>query len=152
MNSSLKQVITLSILVSLEILSPSKSWSSQTVDFKKFIPEGSLVKEKNDEIKVKTSGGTIIEIEISGDGLFKEVSGDAATSGDIFIPGMSLLSLKEATDALQKMGKTPSGEWSLEKGFLSGWTYEFGGNDNGRKMEYKLDAKTGQLLKEEEED
>ena len=138
--------------MTIELLSPSKSWSGQTLDFKTYVPEGTLVKEKVDELKVKTKAGTTIEIEFTSDGSFKEASGDAAVSGDIFIPGMKLLSLKEASDALVKLGKLPSGEWNLEKGFLSDWTYEFEGKDNDRKMEYKLDAKTGQLLKEEEED
>lgn len=152
MKSSFKQSLTLAVLLFVEILCPSKSWSGQTFDFKNYVPEGTLVKENEKELKVKTVRGTTIEIEMASDGSFKEASGDAAVTGDIFIPGMNLLSLKEASGALVKLGKMPSGEWNLEKGFFSDWTYEFEGKDNGRKMEYKLDAKTGQLLKEEEED
>lgn len=151
MKISLKQFATLSILVTLA--SPLKSWSAgQAFDFKKYVPDSTLVKEKKDEVKVKTAAGTLIEIEFSSDSTFEEASGDAANSGDILVPGQGLLSLKEITEALTKLGKVPSGEWKLEKEFLSGWVYEIESTEKGVKMEYKMDAKTGQLLKEEKED
>lgn len=153
MKISIKQVTFLSVLIGLEIFSPTKSWSSsQSFDFSKYVPNATLVKEKKDEVKVKTSTGTFVKVAFAGDGSFEEASGNTATSGDILLPGMGLLSLKEITDALAKMGKSSSGEWKLEKEFLSGWVYEIDGTEKGQKMEYKVDAKTGQLLKEEKED
>lgn len=151
MKTSFKKFISISALISLQIFHSTTAWSVEKFDFKKYVPDGTLVREKNDEFKVKTTAGTVVEIETSQDGSLDEASGNSAKSGDVFFPGMGLLSLKEATDVLEKLGKKPEGEWSLEKGFLSGWVYEIEGKDNGRNMEYKVDAKTGQLLKEEED-
>jgi uncharacterized membrane protein YkoI len=111
----------------------------------KLVPGGTVAREKTKEVKVKTPQETIVEVEFHSDGTLDEASGDHVEK-DVFVPNEGLLSLKSAVDELVKQGKTPSGDWSLEKGFLKGWRYEFEGRENGQKYDYVVDAKTGKLL------
>lgn len=116
-----------------------------------YIPEGKVVQEKAKEVKIQTPQGTIVEVEFMEDGTFEEASGDIAER-DIFIPGQGLITLQKAHDAMKKTGKTITGDWSLEKSFLKGWYYEFEGFENGRSMDYSIDAKTGKLLEAQVDD
>ena len=111
----------------------------------KYVPNGKIEVKENDEVKVKTAQDTFIEIEFNRDGSLDEASGDLALKDD-FTPGNNLLTLKEAVSALEKSGKTVSGEWSLDKGFLKDWEYEFEGVEEGKKFEYVVNAKTGKLI------
>lgn len=110
----------------------------------KYVPNGKIEVKEKDEVKVKTVQDTFIEIEFNRDGSLDEASGDLALK-DEFTPGNKLLTLKEAVAALEKSGKTASGEWSLDKGFLKDWEYEFEGVEDGKKFEYVVNAKTGKL-------
>lgn len=114
----------------------------------KAVPNAKLLTEDGNDFDLQTAKGTIVEVEMNGDGSLDEASGDAATQGDVFSPGNGLISLEEATRALQKAGKSPTGDWSLEKSMLRGWVYEFEGRENGKDMEYAIDAKTGKLVKD----
>lgn len=111
----------------------------------KLVPGGMIEIQEKDEVKVKTSQGTFIEVEFNRDGTLDEASGDLAQK-DSFVPANNLLSLNDAVRAMEKEGKKVEGEWSLDKGFLKDWEYEFEGVENGKKVEYVLNAKTGKLL------
>ena len=113
-----------------------------------FVPGGEIQSSGKDEIKVKTTAGTIVEVELDRDGSLDEASGEFALK-DSFVPGKGLLSLNKAVEAMKKHGKTVEGEWSLEKDFLRDWEYEFEGVENNKKYEYALNAKTGELIKSE---
>lgn len=110
----------------------------------KYVPQGKIIQEKNDEVKVQTPNGTIVEIEFKRNGNLEEASGDNVEK-DVFIPGEGLLSLKDAHAAMTKAGKTAQGDWSLDDSMLKGWHYEFEGVENGKNMEYTVDAKTGKI-------
>lgn len=111
----------------------------------KYVKEGKVVHEKDNEVKVQTKAGTIVEVEFKNDGTLEEASGKALDQ-DIFEPGNGLISLKDAREALKKAGKTPVGEWSFDNSLTKGWNYEFEGFENGSKIDYVVDAKNGKLL------
>jgi uncharacterized membrane protein YkoI len=111
----------------------------------KYVPGGKIVQEKKNEIKVQTPNGTIVEIEFKRNGNLEEASGDTVDK-DIFVPGEGLLSLKDAYAAMTKAGKQPVGDWSLDDSMLKGWHYEFEGLEDGKNMDYVVDAKTGKIL------
>lgn len=110
----------------------------------KYVPNGKVEAVEKNEAKVRTSGGTIVEVEFDRNGNLEEASGDMA-SKDTFVPGNGLLSLTDAVAAMKKAGKNVDGEWSLEKDFARDWEYEFEGFENGKSMEYTLNAKTGKI-------
>lgn len=111
----------------------------------KLIPEGTVVQEKTREVKVQTKAGSIVEVEFETNGEFEEASGNSLEK-DIFNPGNGLISLSEATEILKKSAKKPSGDWNLEKTMMKGWIYEFEGFENGKEVDYIVDAKNGKLL------
>lgn len=113
----------------------------------KLVPESKVLQEKGREVKLQTSKGGIIEIEFDRKGALTEASGENVEM-DVFNAPAPMLSLKDAVAAAQKAGKTPAGEWSLEKGTFTGWAYEFKGFENGKEMEYVIDAKSGELKKQ----
>lgn len=114
----------------------------------KFVPGGTIHSVENDEVKVKTKSGAMIEIELNRDGSLDEASGSFAQN-DIFVPGNGLLTLTDAVAAIKKEGKNVSGEWSLDKDLLRDWEYEFEGMEDGKQFEYTLNAKNGKLVKTE---
>lgn len=116
----------------------------------KYVPNGKVEVQEKDEVKVKTTQGTFIEIEFNRDGTLDEASGDLA-SKDNFNPGNNLLPLNDAVAAMEKADKKVEGEWSFDKGFMKDWEYEFEGVENGKKYEYVLNAKTGKLLESKTE-
>lgn len=120
--------------------------SAPTSDPTELVPGGQVVQLSKREVKVKTPKGTIIEVDFLTNGNFEEASGDNVASGDVLVPGAGLLELKEIFQRVSKDGIKPVGEWSLENSLLHGWTYEFNGFENGRKMEYEIDAATGKIL------
>lgn len=117
----------------------------------KFVPGATVVQEKDKEIKLRTTAGTLVEIEFDAAGNFEEASGDNVER-DIFIPDQKLLSLEVAASKLKSEGKSPVGEWSLEHIFLKGWHYEFEGYENGQKYNYVVDAKNGKLANKKLDD
>lgn len=116
----------------------------------KLVPDSKVIQEKSDEVKLQTAHGSVIEIDFDRKGAFKEASGTNIEK-DVFMAPHQLLSLKEAVAAAKKAGKTPVGKWSLEKEMLSGWVYEFAGFENGKEMEYIIDAKNGDLKKQKQD-
>lgn len=142
------------LALSLIIFSFNACASAQAVnkDLNMIIPDGKVVEVKKHEKKIETPAGTIVEIEYTMTGEFKEASGDAVLAGDVLEIGGGLLSLKAATDVMKNAGKTISGDWSLEKSFVHGWVYEFEGFENNAKMDYLVDAKTGKLIKAQIDD
>ncbi len=117
----------------------------------KYVPEGTVVQEKTKEVKIKTPQNSIVEIEFHTDGTFEEASGDNLEK-DILIPSDGLMPLKVVIGELIKQGKTPTGDWSLEKSFVKGWHYEFEGYEKGQKFDYIVDAKSGKLLESKLDD
>lgn len=111
----------------------------------KYVKEGKVVHEKENDFKIQTKSGSIVEVEFKNDGTLEEASGKALDQ-DIFEPGNGMISLKDAKDALKKAGKAPVGEWSFENSLTKGWNYEFEGFESGNKMDYVVDAKSGKLL------
>lgn len=114
-------------------------------DALKFVPGGKIIQEKKDEVKVETPAGSVVEVEFDRKGKFEEASGDSIMN-DLFVPGDGLMALKDAVAMTQKQGKTLTGEWSLDKSMMKGWYYKFEGSENGKKMDYLVDAKTGKIL------
>ena len=131
-------------ILTITTLTTSGAFAGMAEDALKLVPGGKVVAEKAEEVKVQVPNGGIVEVEFQA-GKFEEASGDSVEH-DIFIPGQGLLSLKDAVEAMKKAGKTPVGEWSLDNSFLKGWHYEFEGHENGKKMDYIVDAKSGKLL------
>lgn len=119
------------LALSLIIFSFNACASAQAVnkDLNMIIPDGKVVEVKKHEKKIETPAGTIVEIEYTMTGEFKE-----------------------ASDVMKNAGKTISGDWSLEKSFVHGWVYEFEGFENNAKMDYLVDAKTGKLIKAQIDD
>lgn len=113
----------------------------------KFVPEGKIVNQDENEFKVQTPNGGVIELEFDRKGELSEASGDSIEN-DVFVPGKGLLTLAEAKQAISKAGKSPSGEWSLDYSMVRGWYYEFNEFVDGNEVEYTVSAKDGKLLKE----
>lgn len=109
------------------------------------IPEGEIVQEKEREVKVKTKAGSIVEVEFDRGGKFEEASGKAPDK-DVLNPGNNLITLAKAYEALKAAGKTATGDWSLEKSFMKGWIYEFEGFENGKEVDYLINAENGKFL------
>lgn len=110
------------------------------------VPGGEIIQLGKFETKVKTPQGTIVELDWHRHGDFEEASGDAVANGDILVPGAGLLTLAAAVVEVEKAGKKPVGDWSLEKSLRFGWVYEFQGYEAGKKMEYLIDAEDGKIL------
>ncbi|WP_408095812.1 PepSY domain-containing protein [Peredibacter sp. HCB2-198] len=141
------KVLTVGLLaLSLPVFAATVSESAL-----KMIPGGKVVQEKEKEVKVQTKDGSIVEVEFKRNGDFEEASGHAVDK-DTFEPGQNLLSLKDAVASVKKAGKTPVGDWSLEDSMMKGWHYEFEGMENGKAMEYLVDAKTGKLRESRQDD
>lgn len=113
----------------------------------KYVPGAKVLRDDGYEFKLQTPKGTVVEVELNRDGSLDEASGKSIAAGDVFIPGEGRISLADALSALKKEGKVPRGEWSFEKSMLKGWVYEVEGMEDGKEMEYKIDAKTGKLVK-----
>lgn len=143
-----KSLLSLSLLLVLSSTAMASAISDEAL---KYIPGGKVVSEKADEVKVQGPNGTIIEIEFNRSGKFDEASGDSVEQ-DVFVPGNDILSLKEAVAALKKEGKSAVGEWSIDNSMIRGWYYEFEGFEEGKKMDYTIDGKSGKLLSVEIDD
>lgn len=111
-----------------------------------YVPQGKILQEKYDEVKIQTAQGGIIEVEFTRSGQFDEASGKNANA-DVFNAPNNLVPLAKAVQALKAAGKQPSGEWSLDSSFINGWVYEFEGYENGQEMEYYVSASSGKFLK-----
>lgn len=110
-----------------------------------FVPGGEIIQKKFSEVKVKGPKGGIIEIEYTMTGAFDEASGNSVDI-DTLVPGDGLMTLDEALRHFRKMGKNPTGDWSLEHSLIHGWFYEFQEFIKGQKVEYKVNAKNGEII------
>lgn len=137
--------------LALALILSQTAFAKNTDTALKLVPNGKVVAETLDEVRVQTAGGTVVEIEFDKNGKFEEASGDALAT-DVLIPGEGLLSLADVVAGLKKEGKSPVGDWSLEKSFIRGWHYDFEALENGQKMEYVVDAKTGKILESKLDD
>jgi hypothetical protein len=117
----------------------------------KYVPGGSVVELKKDEVKVKAPAGSVIEIEFNRNGELDEASGDAIES-DIFIPGNGYKNLSEISKTLKDQGYQFSGDWSFESSFMKSWHYEVDAIKEGQTYEVEIDAKTGKITKSKIED
>lgn len=104
-----------------------------------------VIQEKNNQVKLLTGNGTILEVNFKNDGTLEDASGKTSNA-DSFFPGEGLISLEDANSRLKKLGKEPVGEWSLEASATKGWYYDFEGYEANQKMDYLIDAKSGKLL------
>jgi hypothetical protein len=112
----------------------------------KFVPNGKVVQEGRNEMKVRTANNTVVELAFADNGQIKEASGDRVDK-DAFMPGMKgFLSLEQARESAKGAGKSPIGEWSFGKDPKLGWHYGFAGFENGKAMDYRVDGKSGKLL------
>lgn len=118
-------------------------------DAAKLVPEGKIVSQKADEIKVKTKSGTVVEIGVDMDGELEEASGGAAEKGDVFEPGEKLITLKAAVETLKKAGKTLQGEWIFEENEEGEWVYDIEGVEKKAAVDYIVNATNGKLMKTE---
>jgi hypothetical protein len=123
--------------------------SSKPLDL---VPGGAIVATEHDEVKVKTPGGTVVEIELHRDGTLEEASGDAVDKGDVLVPGGGLLSLADVVGRLGKDGKAVTGEWSLEQEHAGGWVYELQTFEQGHELELHVRATDGVVLSQHAED
>lgn len=110
----------------------------------KAVPGGKILSEKKEEVKVQTPSGSVVEVEFNREGKLKEASGNSI--GDNFVPGGEVKPLKEIVASLQANGKEVAGDWSLDKHMIKGWRYEIGGTENGKPVEYEVDARNGKVL------
>lgn len=110
-----------------------------------YVPDGKIVQEKKNEVKVQTPQGNVIELEFDGSGTFEEASGNVVDA-DVLNPPSGLVTLSVAANAARAAGKNLSGKWKLEKSLTKGWYYEFKGFETGNEMEYTVDASTGKFL------
>lgn len=136
--------------VSLLSLITNNAFATISDDALKYVPGGKVLSQKADEVKVQSPNGSVVEVEFKS-GKFDEASGNAVDQ-DIFVPETGMLSLKDAVAALKKEGKVAVGEWSIDNNIIKGWHYEFEGFEQGKKMDYVVDAKTGKLLNAEIDD
>ena len=112
----------------------------------KFVPGGSVVELKKDEVKVKTPAGSLVEIEFDRKGELEEASGDAIEN-DIFVPGKSYKNLSEISKTLKDQGYQLTGDWSYESSFMKDWHYEVDAFKDGQNLEIEVDAKSGKMTK-----
>lgn len=117
----------------------------------KYVPGGSVVELKKDEVKVKTPTGSLVEIEFNRSGELDEASGDAIES-DVFIPGNNLKTLSEISKTLKDQGYQLSGDWSYESSFMNPWHYEVDAFKDGQSFDVEVDAKTGKVTKSKIDD
>ncbi len=117
----------------------------------KYVPGGSVVELKKDEVKVKTPAGSLVEIEFNRSGELDEASGDAIES-DVFIPGNNLKTLSEISKTLKDQGYQLTGDWSYESSFMNPWHYEVDAFKDGQSFEVEVDAKTGKVTKSKIDD
>lgn len=131
--------------LSLLTLLSANAFATISEEALKFVPGGKVLSEKVDEVKIQVPNGGVVEVEFDRSGKLDEASGDSVDN-DIFVPSNGILSLKEAVAALKKEGKVAVGDWSIDNSMIKGWYYKFEGFEQGKKMDYTLDAKTGKLL------
>lgn len=117
----------------------------------KYVPGGSVVELKKDEVKVKTPTGSLVEIEFNRSGELDEASGDAIES-DVLIPGNNLKTLSEISKTLKDQGYQLTGDWSYESSFMNPWHYEVDAFKDGQSFEVEVDAKTGKVTKSKIDD
>ncbi len=136
-----------SLLIIGALTLSSNVWASKE-KIAQLVPNSKVVSEEENEFEVLTPQNTAIEIEFNSEGALEEASGDAAQTGDVFTPGEGRVPLAGAVDSLKKAGKTITGEWEFDKSLASGWVYEFEGTEDGKKMEYTVNASDGKIIRE----
>lgn len=117
----------------------------------KYVPGGTVVQAKKDEVKVRTAKGSVVEIEFTRSGEFEEASGDMIES-DVFVPGNEYFTLEKVAGLVKAQGYTLKGDWSYEKKFMRDSRYEVDALQNNLEYEIIVDAKTGKILEERLDD
>jgi hypothetical protein len=125
-----------SVLLSLLL---SSAFASPLV--KELVPQGKIVSESPESIKVETVGKTQIELVFDDKGVLEEAYGKAAGKGDNFVPGQKMLPLDEIIKKLT--GKTIQGEWIFEQNANGDWVYDIEGRENDKDVDYIINAETG---------
>ena len=108
---------------------------------KELVPQGKIVSESPESIKVETTGKTQIELVFDDKGVLEEAYGKAAGKGDNFVPGQKMLPLDEIIKKLT--GKTIQGEWIFEQNTNGDWVYDIEGRENDKDVDYIINAETG---------
>lgn len=117
----------------------------------KFVPGGSIVETKSDEVKIKSTKGGIVELEFKRNGELDEASGDMIES-DSFVPGKEYLPLEKITAALKEQGYQLKGDWNYEKSLTKDWYYEVEAFQDNQEYELVVDAKTAKVMDKKRED
>lgn len=125
-----------SFLLSLVL---SSAFASPLV--KELVPQGKIVNESPESIKVETPNKTEIELVFDDKGILEEAFGKAAGKGDNFVPGQKLLPLEEIVKKLS--GKTLHGEWIFEQNSKGEWVYDIEGSEKGKDVDYIINSETG---------
>lgn len=136
------------ILVSFSFQSFAQDLSAKAIQY---VPGGTVVEVKKDEVKVKTPKGSIVEVEFSRSGELDEASGDMIEN-DVFVPGNNQKALAEIANEIKAQGYQAKGDWSYDDSFMKGWHYEVDAFKDGKEYEVLLDAKTGKITKAEIDD
>lgn len=139
------------LVLILSIASLSAFAQVKAEDALKYVPGGSVVQTKVDEVKIRTPKGSIVEIEFTRGGTFEEASGDMIES-DVFVPVGDYLPLEKVAAIVKELGYTLKGDWSYEKKFMRDWRYEVDALQNNLEYEIIVDAKTGKVLEERLDD
>lgn len=129
----------------LAITSLSAFAAVKDEDALKFVPGGTVVENKKDEVKVRSPQGGIVELEFKRNGELDEASGDMIES-DSFAPGKDYLPLDRIAAALKEEGHQLRGDWSYDKSFMKDWRYEIDTTQNNEQLELVVDAKTAKIL------
>jgi hypothetical protein len=136
---------TLLATILVLIFSPSDSWSSEQLALS-MVPRGKIWESHPKEFIIKTPAGTKVGVEFKRDGSFEEASGHNLNKGDVFEPGMGLISLSTAAQKLSEAGGKISGYWSLSKDNEYDWIYEFEEEREDIKLLFIVKAATGEVV------
>lgn len=139
------------LLLSLSLLSFSALAEIKNEDVVKFVPGGTVVHSKKDEVKVQTAKGSIVELEFKRNGSLDEASGDMIEQ-DVFIPGEGNLELEKIVSNLKSEGYQLKGDWSYDKSWIKGWHYEVDAILNKEHLELTIDARSGKIVSSELDD
>jgi len=129
----------------LTVMSFSSIAAVKDEDALKYVPGGSVVENKKDEVKVRSPQGGIVELEFKRNGKLDEASGDMIEL-DSFVPGENYLPLDRIAASLKEEGHQLRGDWSYDKGFMKDWRYEVDTIQNNERFELVVDAKTAKIL------
>lgn len=136
------------IILTLSLIATSAFAQTMHERVQQYVPGSIIVKQKNKEVKVLTKNKTIVELEFELNNSLEEASGESLAR-DSFIPDTGHLNLEQIREIIAKKNKGLEAQWSYENSFLKGWYYEVELQTKNKEIEYKIDAKTGEILSEE---